>query len=437
VRGRFPGAHWYLLFWTFLALGALSKGLHGALWPLSVVLITALFIPNWRVWLRPILTLRVVLIFFLLLVPWYAYMAARFPGFLAAHFLNEQLGAWLDTRYPADARQLPLLQFYAQHLLFWMPWTLLLPGSIYALVKAIQSARQRPHAFPPQTLDLIGFLGIWVTVTMVSVAFSTRQDYYSMSCWGVVAAFFALPWMTGAYAFLRLPRAYLVVPALLLSLIGTVAFIFAIWIWPRLSALGEATAAPIRDRDTFLDAIAGISPALWGQFITLLIVFGATLILAGAGTALFAWRRRFFAALVTLSGAMAVPIILAAIGFTIMAPYFSLADSARVINRKLAVQPDAIVACEALPHTASSLLYYLNSRIHWVNAPFENQYAQRVLGEGRDYYWDDAGLLAQWNSSHPVYFIIEKSRLKYWQELLSPRARVISKSGTRLVLCNR
>ncbi|HUB66307.1 MAG TPA: glycosyltransferase family 39 protein [Candidatus Methylacidiphilales bacterium] len=437
VRGRFPGDHWYLLFWTFLALGALSKGLHGALWPLSVVLITALFIPNWRVWLRPVLTLRGFLIFLLLLIPWYAYMAVRFPGFLAAHFLNEQLGAWLDTRYPADARQLPLLQFYAQHLLFWMPWTLLLPGSIYALVKAIQSARQRPHAFPPQTLDLIGFLGIWVAVTMVSVAFSTRQDYYSMSCWGVVAAFFALPWMTGAYAFLRLPKAYLVVPALLLALIGTVALGFAIWIWPQLGSLGEATAAPIRDRDTFLDAIAGISPALWGQFVTLLIVFGVILIFAGAGAALLAWRRHFFAALATLSGAMAVPIILAAIGFTIMAPYFSLAGSARVINRELAAQPNAIVACEALPHTASSLLYYLNARIHWVNAPFDNQYAQRVLGEGRDYYWDDAGLLAKWNSPHPLYFIIEQSRLGYWQNRLSPGARVVSKSGTRLVLCNR
>ena len=131
------------------------------------------------------------------------------------------------------------------------------------------------------------------------------------------------------------------------------------------------------------------------------------------------------------------PVILAAVGFTIMAPYFSLAGSARVINRELAVRPDAVVACEALPHTASSLLYYLDARVHWVNAPFDNQYAQRVLGEGRDYYWDDAGLLAAWNSPRPVYFIIEQNRLDYWQGLLSPGARFVSKSGTRLVLCNR
>ena len=129
---RFPGDRRYLLFWLFLAFGALSKGLHGALWPLGTVALAALFVPGWRAWLWPVLSLRGLLVFLLLLAPWYVYMSTRFPGFLSAHFINEQLGACLNTRYPADARQLPLGQFYAQHLLFWMPWTLLLPGAIYA-----------------------------------------------------------------------------------------------------------------------------------------------------------------------------------------------------------------------------------------------------------------------------------------------------------------
>ena len=126
----------------------MSKGLHGALWPLGTVALAALFVPTWRAWLRPVLSPRGMLIFLLLLVPWYAYMAAHFSGFLSAHFFNEQLGACLNTRYPADARQLPLVQFYAQHLLFWMPWTLLMPGAIYAVVQAARAARQKPHFFP-------------------------------------------------------------------------------------------------------------------------------------------------------------------------------------------------------------------------------------------------------------------------------------------------
>jgi hypothetical protein len=352
--------------------------------------------------------------------------------------INEQLGACLDTRYPADARQLPLGQFYAQHLLFWMPWTLLLPAAVAASLRARQVARRRPHAFLPQTVDLVKLLACWVALTLVSVAFSTRQDYYSMCCWGAVAAFLALPWMGHDFPFLRaLSRSWLFVPCLLLAVAGAAVLGFALWLWPRLGALGEITAAPLRDRDTFMDAIAGISPALWGTFIVLAGIFGATLLAAGACASALAWRRRPWAALLVLSGAMAVPVGLAAVGFTMMSPYFSLARPAAAINREIAAEPDAVVACEALPHTASSLLYYLNARVHWVNAPFDQDYAQGVLGLGRDYYWDEAGLQSVWHSSRPVYFILEQSRLDYWRPLLGPGARVVDQSGTRLVLCNR
>ena len=140
IVDRFPGDRWYLLFWVFLALGALSKGLHGALWPLGTVVLSAIFVPGLRPWLKPVLSLRGIVVFFALLAPWYIYMAVRLPGFLAAHFINEQLGASLNIRYPADARQLPLFQFYAQHLLFWMPWTLLFPGGDLCRVEKVCNA---------------------------------------------------------------------------------------------------------------------------------------------------------------------------------------------------------------------------------------------------------------------------------------------------------
>jgi 4-amino-4-deoxy-L-arabinose transferase-like glycosyltransferase len=436
IGWRFPGDGWYLLFWTFLSLGALSKGLHGALWPLGTVLLASIFAPGWRPWLRPIWSLRGILIFLLLLVPWYSYMATHLRGFLAAHFLNEQVGAALNTRYPVDAKQLSLAQFYGQHFLFWMPWTLLLPATIYATVKAIQLRRQQSDFIPPPKLDIIKLLVCWVGLTLVSVAFSTRQDYYSMSCWGVIAAFLAVPWVVQEISPLRLPRPYLTIPCVLVTVGGILALGLVAWVTPRLRSLGAMTAAPTRDRDTFMDTIAGISPALWGSFLTLLGVFGVTMLAAGVVATALTWRRRSFAGLLVLSGAMAVPVCLATAGFTMMSPYFSLAQEARAINREMATESNAVVACEALPNTASSLYYYLNTRVHWVNAPFAQDYAQRVLGEGHDFYWDEAELQKRWNSSQPVYLILEESRLDYWQALLPPGARVVNKSGTRLVLSN-
>jgi 4-amino-4-deoxy-L-arabinose transferase-like glycosyltransferase len=425
---------WYVLFWLFLALGSLSKGLHGALWPLGTVASTALFVPSSRAWLRPVLSLRGALLFFALFTPWYVYMAVRFPGFLGAHFINEQLGASLNTRSPVDAKQLSLVQFYGQHLLFWLPWTLLFPASIYLAGKA---ARRSSDYLSAAKLDMIKLLGCWVVLTMVSVAFSTRQDYYSMSCWGVVAAFLALPWILRDNSETKLPRWFFVVPCASILMAGILAIALAAYVTPRLGSLGAATAAPIQNRDTFMDAIGGISPGLWGKFLTLLEIFGTAMIIAGAIATALAWKRRFFPALLTVSGAMAVPVCLAAAGFTMMSPYFSMAEGARAINREIATRPDAIVACEALPHTASSLYYYLNARVHWVNAPFNQDFAQKVLGQGHEFYWDDATLEKAWQSVRPVYLIVDESQLAHWQALLPPGARIVNKSGTRVVLCNR
>ena len=185
-----------------------------------------------------------------------------------------------------------------------------------------------------------------------------------------------------------------------------------------------------------MDALAGISPALWGRLIILLAIFGAALGAGGAVATFLAWRGRTLAALLVVAGAMAVPVVLAARGFVVMSPYFSLAASARVINPEIAAQPETLVACEGAPNTASSLLYYLNARVHWVNAPFDNQYAQQVLGLGHDYYWDEAALEAAWRAARPVDLIVEDDRLSYWQAHLTPAPHLLLHDGTRDVLAN-
>jgi hypothetical protein len=435
VEARFeerPAARWYWLCWMFLGLGAMSKGLHGALWPLGVVALLAGFFPTWRPWLRPLLSLRGFGIFALIIVPWYAYMAAKFPHFLSAHFVNEQMGAALNARYPSDARQLPLLQFYGQHLLFWMPWTLLLPGAIWAAVRVAPKAGDLNWTAPE--IDAVRLLECWVVLVLVSVAFSMRQDYYSMSCWGVVAGFLVFPWTLRQAAGIRVPRWFLLAPCLLLAVVGIGALLFAAHLLHP--ATSDALAAPIADRDTFMDALSGISPNLWNHLIALFFVFGGALLLGGCFASYLVRRGQNSRALLMVASMMAVPVVLATCGFTIMSPYFSLAQSSGEINRALAAQPDALVACEAAPNTASSLIYYVNARIHWVNAPFDNQYAQRVLGEGRDYYWNDARLESAWRAARPVYLVIEDDRLSYWRARLAP-VRLLTRDGTRDVLVNR
>jgi 4-amino-4-deoxy-L-arabinose transferase-like glycosyltransferase len=435
VQARFesvPRARWYVLFWVFLALGAMSKGLHGALWPLGVVALLAAFFPSWQAWLRPIFNWRGLLLFALITVPWYVYMALKFPHFLEAHFVNEQMGAALDQRWPVDARQLPLAQFYAQHLLFWMPWTLLAPGAIWAWRQAAPSRDHR--LWTMAEVDSVRLLACWLVLVLVSVAFSARQDYYSMSCWGVAAAFFIFPWSASQVAEVTVPRWFLIAPGLIVALAGIGALGFGGYL-AHTTVAAHALAAPIAQRDTFMDALSGISPALWRELLPLFFVFGGALLSGGMAAAWAAGIERNLTAILILAGTMAVPIALAARGFSIMSPYFSLAETARVINGELAQQPGALVACEDAPNTASSLLYYLNARVHWVNAPFDNQYAQNQLGLGRDYYWDENGLDTAWGKQ-PVDLIVEEDRLAYWQRHLV-HVRLLLHSGTRDLLTNR
>jgi 4-amino-4-deoxy-L-arabinose transferase-like glycosyltransferase len=372
VEARFespPRRRWYALFWMFLALGAMSKGLHGALWPLGVTALLAAFFPSWRAWLRPVVNGPGLVVFALMTVPWYVYMTLKLPHFFAAHFLNEQVGAALGTRWPVDAKRLPLVQFYAQHLLFWLPWTLLAPGAIWAWRKVAPSRNNR--AWNMAELDSVRLLACWLGLVLVSVAFSARQDYYAMSCWGVAAAFGVFPWTAEQARGLNVPRWFLIAPGLLIAMAGIGALVFGAYLDHTTAGAG-ALAAPIAQRDTFMDALAGISPALWRELLPLFFVFGAAMAAGGIASAQAARLRWNFAAILVLAGTMAVPILLAARGFSVMSPYFSLADMARVMNGGLAQYPGARVACEEAPNTASSLLYYLDARVHWVNAPFDN-----------------------------------------------------------------
>ena len=63
------------------------------------------------------------------LVPWYAAVAARYPGFLYDQLINEQWGHVVDRRYPRDNERVPVPVFALEHLVFFLPWTLYLPAA--------------------------------------------------------------------------------------------------------------------------------------------------------------------------------------------------------------------------------------------------------------------------------------------------------------------
>lgn len=415
---------WYLIAWTCLALGALSKGVHGAGWPVAIVLVAMVLMPKQRRSLKAFFHWSGPALFLALVAPWYLYMEWRLPGFLQAHFLREQVSAAIDNHFDRETLSIPLWMFYLQHGIFFAPWALFAPAAAVAWWRQRKSVGQ-----------LWAIAWLWLAVTFVTLSFSNLQDYYAMTSWGVAALWLAAAFHPAS----KVPRWLLVAPCLLLAATGAGLLIFAFF-FKDILAHGSHYIAPIAERDTFANALAGISLGVWQTFLPLMKVAGASLLLSGAAATIWLGQRRLsrYSAFAALAVGMMVLCSMATVGFSIMSPNFSLAQPARAINAM--ALPDAVVVCEGAPHQSSSLLFYLERRVHWVEAPSQREFAVRVMGKGKELYFDRDQFLASWESPHQVFFIVEDNHLARWREQLEKSVRpprLLLHSGTRNVLVNQ
>jgi len=105
-----------------MALAALTLGLIGVVFPLGVVFFFILFTRSWGRW-RELRIFSSALIFLIIAVPWHLIAEHRSPGFLWSYFINEHFKRALGTRYPPDYEAVPLLLWWALHLVWFFPWS--------------------------------------------------------------------------------------------------------------------------------------------------------------------------------------------------------------------------------------------------------------------------------------------------------------------------
>ncbi len=416
---------WALAAWACMAVGVGCKGLHGALYPLAVGAILAWRVPAarpaWRALWRP----AGPLLFLALLVPWYAAVEARYPGFLRDQFLNEQLGHVFNKRYPADSSQVPWYVFFPEHLVFFLPWTFFIP--------AAWAARRLP---PADTLARLarGLLATWLAVTAATLIFSSMQDYYLLTAWGTVAVWLARPWANENGR--ALPVWTRVVPGLGLGVLGLTALGTAGWLhwW----ATAPAAVAPTALRDTLAGTVSGISLASWGRLLPLIWTTGAAFLVGGAAATVLAVRGAWRHVLPVTAVATLVVLGCAARGLIVLEDHFSLKELALIADRD--TQPDTLVACVGQPIDNPSILFYINREVHWVGAPPGGEFATRQLGIGRALYLSDDEFLRRWaDRSHAVYLIVEQDMFDDWKERLQIDGALPSaqwRSGTRIMLRN-
>ena len=191
------------------ALGVLTKGLIGVVFPVAIVLIYLLLTHGPRAAItriRQLHPLSSLAVFFAIAAPWHILIALANPaqghpaglalahgilsvplptqgnvhGWLWFYFVNEQLLRYLNLRVPRDYDTVPLGLFWGLCLVWLMPWSAFV---LYAVGDALplRSASWR-HAFRACTLSAQQktnlLLTLWAAFPLLFFSFSTRQEYY-------------------------------------------------------------------------------------------------------------------------------------------------------------------------------------------------------------------------------------------------------------------
>jgi 4-amino-4-deoxy-L-arabinose transferase-like glycosyltransferase len=384
---------WFAGVWIATALASLATGPGALVYLAAICGLLAILFREARLRFRLLIRSRNLLLFVLLVAPWFVWAQQNFPGFLS-HFPGGT---------EAIAR-LPRWRFLLFHFAWWFPAILLvLPGLILAPRKIF-----RPNEFAfADALPLV-----WIAVGLLAPILAGERHFFSSLAAASGFALFA------ANSWERISRA-LRVAGIVLALVMGVTFGAAIYYRPAVVA-GFLERALNTSTWIFLSPLAQIAV---GSLVAFSV--GALLIV----------RQRGEITLVVALAAM-VPV-----GFCLVearsqaTPFFSLADAAQYLNPRLGRSGEVVY--EGSLRSGSSLSFYLDKKFFLVNqAPafFEKDPA------AQNKYLDEHFLLEAWDGSNPIYLIIDEDRVSYWRNLITNRVHIyhqVTTCGSRVILSNQ
>ena len=152
---------WVYGFYALSAMGVLTKGPVGLLFPLVVAFILLLNSTDRNSWRRYV-SIKGILLFLAVILPWYTLLAITAPPGLASNFLFGQLAHWWAGSSNVAASGGKPLTYYLPHIIVGLfPWSLFLPA---AVVIGVRSARKEGNAGIKSML--IWFLGGFILFSL-------------------------------------------------------------------------------------------------------------------------------------------------------------------------------------------------------------------------------------------------------------------------------
>ena len=430
--------------WGFAAtcaLNVLTKSLIGLVFPFGAIFLYLLITRN----LRHILKLRLIsstLVFLVIAAPWHILAAIRNPtqvtsagtvkGFLWFYFVNEQFMRYLGKRVPPGYDTVPLLIFWALTILWLAPWMVFLPPALKQVPWKFRQWREQLSTEKKASL----FFAIWAIVIVGFFTFSTRQEYYTIPAVPALALLVG-SWLVKESESGQPARSGRIGAWVLFAIVVVGSILGIAMLLSSKPAAAGADLADLLDKNPqdydfspghFLD----LTPEALGRFRPQLI--GAIVSLSvGAGMNLFLrYKRKPEYGNVMLAGMMVALLACVHAAFVIFSPILSSKQLAVAIKEYYV--PGDVVVIDGQYHQASTLNFYLESRVRVLHEPSGNLWYGAKFPDAPHVFETPESLAQLWVTPTNIFLWTDQDRPK---ELKGLPYYLLARSGGKSIFTNR
>ena len=427
--------------WGFAAtcaLNVLTKSLIGLVLPLASVVVYLLITRN----LRHLLKMRLLsstLVFLVIAAPWHVLAALRNPsqgavkGFLWFYFVNEQFMRYLGKRVPPGYDTVPLLIFWGLTILWLAPWMIFLPQAL----KQVPLRLSQWHSQMSRSQRASLFFAIWALVEVGFFTFSTRQEYYTIPAIPALALLIG-GWLAKEAASPESESRSARISSWVLFAIVAVGSIIgiALLISSKSPAAGADLADLLKknpqDYDFSLGHFLDLTPEALGMFRPQLVGAIASLLIGAAVNLWLRYRRKPQYANLALAAMMVALLTCVHAAFVTFSPVLSSKELALAIQKRY--QPGDVIVIDGQYHEASTLNFYLGTRVRVLHEPSGNLWYGVKFPDAPRVFETPRTFAQLWASPATVFMWTDQDSPK---ELAGLPHFFLARSGGKSIFTNR
>lgn len=422
------------------ALGVLTKGLIGIVFPVAVIGLFLILTGN----LRHLLKLRPVsstLVFLAVAAPWHVLAALHNPdqgpvrGFLWFYFINEQVLRYLNKRVPRDYDTVPLALFWGLLVLWVLPWCAFLPQALREVPIRLRELRSRLSR--RLTANLVFLL--WALVIVIFFSFSTRQEYYTLPAIPAAALLIG-GWLAKedeSPPASKERRAGRISSAVLFA-VGAIAFAAGMLV--LLSSQPPAPGTDLADllrqhpqdyalsMGHFLD----LTPQAMGVFRGPLLVFSMAFLLGTALNWFFRRRQQAISANIALAVMMVALLNCAQAAFVTFSPILSSKKLAVAVEKYY--RPGDPIVVDGEYESACTLNFYIGVPLRILHAPSSSLWYGSRFPDAPRVFETPESFASLWSGPKRVFLWSEHRQPSVLQ---GKPAFLLARSGGKFILTNQ